>query len=931
MRRAWPALLTLLLLLMASLPSATGAAVTARWHTFTAANGLAGNIVQALWEDPAGRLWFGTENGASRYDGRVWAGFAEADGLADSNVWAISGDATSVWFATSRGLSRLRDGAWRSYGLGDGLPGEDVRAVLATADGTVWAGTFGRGIARLRPGAERWEAVPLPGQGEREGTFVQAIWQSPAGDLWFATNGLGVLRLRDGAFERLSFRLGNRNTVWSVGALPEQDDIYLGTFLGLVRVSPDNQVSVFDEVVQGVPLASAEILAVAGDARGDLWLGTRSQGVLHRGAAGWARITAPDDLGRNYVQTILADRAGRVWFGTRGGGVSLLDPRPLDTDELRPRISAETVPDGSTLTIGGATLPAAANDLRFRFTVPLGWVPPEAVSFRYRLQRAGDRESGWQEARALPDAPLRASSAPFIDLAAGHYTLGVVAEVAGNAGSVAELPFVIASTPPALATPDLRVEGQPVVAGLSLPQRLLAGTRQVELRFAASDDLGGPETLRYEYRLGPDGPWQPTLGGHVTLTLPGGVWQVEGRAIDAEGNASAPALLRVVVPPPLWPTVLLALLVVLIPSVTSGIAGALLYRRWARRQALLRAVRGYHIPYDVGPLITAPERYIGRASVIDTIVGKVAQNSFYIYGEKRIGKTSLLLQVRDRLARRGELEPGRPLLPVFRNIQDVPQADFWLYLLRSIAGAMDAGPSAGLACLGQPAGYDDLDAEDDLDRLVALPGAAHAPPLIVLLLDEIDTLEHYDPVVRQRFRAFCQHAQEHLRVIVAGVHPPVAEPGDTSPWYNIFERVALGPLTEAEARQLIRDYNQNPYGYTADAEAIILRAAAHKPFDLQWLCSEAVRAMLADRRGVVRAADAERAVSMVVAARDEEYAAAWRLLSPGEKSGLHAGRTPLAPSTSVRLISEGLVAPAPQGGYQATGLWRIWLAEQHER
>jgi hypothetical protein len=511
--------------------------------------------------------------------------------------------------------------------------------------------------------------------------------------------------------------------------------------------------------------------------------------------------------------------------------------------------------------------------------------------------------------------------------------LSVVAKVAGSTGAVTELPFAIGSTPPTLAPPDLRVEGQTVEAGLSLPQRLLADARQIELRFAANDDLGSPETLRYEYRLNPDAPWQAAPGARTTVTLPSGVWQVEGRAIDAEGNASSPVPLRVIVPAPLWPTLLLALLVILVPSVTSGITGALLYRRWATRQALLRAVRGYHIPYDVGPLITAPERYIGRASVIDTIVGKVAQNSFYIYGEKRIGKTSLLLQVRDRLARRGELEPGRPLVPVFRNIQEVPQADFWLYLMRSVAGAVEAQHSAGLAglaCLGQPASYDDLDAEDDLDRLVALFGADGVPPLIVLLLDEIDTLEHYEAVVRQRFRAFCQHAQRHLRVIVAGVRPPTTEPGDTSPWYNIFERVALGPLTETEARQLIRCYNQNPYGYTTEAEAIILRAAAHKPFDLQWLCSEAVRAMLAERRTVVQANDARQAVGVVVAARDEEFAAAWRLLSPNEQVGFRTGRAALALSTNVRLTSEGLVAPAPQGGYKATGLWKIWLAEQHE-
>lgn len=916
----------LLVLLLAS-PAQARANSAARWHTFTAANGLAGNIVQALWEDPAGRMWFGTENGASRYDGHNWASFDASHGLADSNVWAIGGDADTVWFATSRGLSKLQGANWRSYGIADGLPGEDVRAVLVDAAGTVWAGTFGRGIARLRPGNQRWETVLLANQRGREGTFVQAIWQHPGGDIWFATNGLGALRLRGGEFERFSFRLGNRNTVWSVGAVPNDDVLLLGTFLGLAQVGPDDQVTVLDEVVQGVSLASSEILAVAGAAHGDVWLGTRSQGVLHRGPEGWTRITAPGVLSRNYVQTILADRAGRVWFGTRGGGVSLLDARPLGAQELRPAVQVVTAGDGTALD-GSTALPAAANDLRFHFALPLAWLPPDAISFRYRLSREQGNTSSWVRVQAAPDAPVRASSAPLIDLAPGHYTLVVVAEVTGIAGSETQLRFVIESAPPSLTPPTLNAEGRMIETGLSLPQRFLANTRQVELHFAASDDVDGPNALRYEYRLDSSAAWQPAAEGRATLELPSGVWQVEGRAIDADGNPSPSTTLRVVVPAPLWPTVLLALLVILVPSVASGIGGALFYRRWVRRQTLLRAVRGYHIPYDVGPLITGPNRYIGRETVIDTMVGKLAQNSFYLYGEKRIGKTSLLLQVRDRLARRGELQPGRLLLPVFRNIQEVPQAQFWLYLLRSIASELEIDSTSGLACLAQTVGYDDLDAEDDLDRIVLLLSRGGAQPLIVLLLDEIDTLERYDPAVRQRFRAFCQHAQAHLRVVVAGVRPPTAEPGDTSPWYNIFERLALGPLSESEARQLIRRYNHNPYGYSVEAEHAILQAGARKPFDTQWLCSEAVRAMLSERRNAVQLADAARAVRVVVAARADEYAAAWRLLDPSQQSAMAAAGATLDPALATRLSCEGLIALDSAGQYRAIGLWRTWISEQ---
>ncbi|MBX0326215.1 hypothetical protein K2Z83_00720 [Oscillochloris sp. ZM17-4] len=920
------ALLILLVALVGAPPARAGGDL--RWHTFSAANGLAGNIVQAIWEDPAGRIWLGSENGVSRYDGASWVSYGVADGLADDNVWSIAGDGESVWCATSRGLSRLRGGRWERFGVADGLPGEDVRAVLVTADGAVWAGTFGRGIARLAPGARRWEPAPLPPQLARIGAFVQAIWQAPGGDLWFATNGLGALRLRDGRFEQFSFRLGSRNTVWSITALPGDDAVWMGTFQGVARIAPDDTVTVLEDLVQGRTISATETLAVAGDADGDLWLATRSQGVLRRTMGGWQRVGAADGLGRNYVQTILADREGRIWFGTRGGGVTLADRRPLSPDLLVPTLAAMAVSDDLPLAFAGGTLPATQNDLRFRFGAAVPWLPPDELRFRYWLGRAGEQPPlAPREVGSGALAPGSVDSEPFIDLPPGDYTLHVVVVAGAVAGPERTLAFRIASAPPAFAqaAPTVVADGAAVSAGLTLPQHMFERLRRIELRLDAQDDSTPPEAIRYEYRVLPAQDWRAAAAGRVLIDLPVGAWVIEARAVDAEGNASAPTQLRVVVPAPLWTTLLLALAVLLVPSAASAVGGALLYRRRQRRQALLRAVRGYHIPYDVGPLITLPDRYIGREHVIDTVVGKIEQNSFYIYGEKRIGKTSLLLQVQQRLILRADLEPGRPILAIFRNIQDVPQEQFWLHLLRGVAAALPAAARPPLLCLGQPASYDDLDAEQDLEQIVAHGRGGGAPPLIVLLLDEIDTLQRYDLPLRQRFRALCQHAQGQLRVVLAGVRPPLAEPGDTSPWYNIFERVTLGPLLDTDALHLIRHYNYNPYAYTRAAAQAVLAAGERKPFDTQWLCSEAVRAMLSDRRTTVTEGDVARAVEVIVAARAGEYTAAWRQLAPATRAALRAGAADLDAVAAEQLLSDGLIAEGADG-YRPVFLWGRWIS-----
>jgi hypothetical protein len=162
------------------------------------------------------------------------------------------------------------------------------------------------------------------------------------------------------------------------------------------------------------------------------------------------------------------------------------------------------------------------------------------------------------------------------------------------------------------------------------------------------------------------------------------------------------------------------------------------------------------------------------------------------------------------------------------------------------------------------------------------------------------------------------------------VLPPEADVGDTSPWYNIFERVSLGPLGRADALHLIRNYNHNPYDYAPEAEQAVLAASDGKPFDMQWLCSEAVRAMLAERRTSVLPRDVAQAAAMVVRERAGEYGAVWKLLSPEVRAAAQsavAGALPPEPHPGAYdpLLAAGL-ALHEADGHRLAALFVQWLA-----
>ena len=290
------------------------------WVTFTTADGLAADIVHAVREDDAGRLWAGTYGGGmsvldhggtpfSKMDD-VWTTLATNDGLVSNHVDAVAVESGIPWFATHFGVSLLDeagtpfdkgDDTWTTFTAADGLASDDVNAIDVDAGGRLWFGTYS-GVSVLESGGTPFDKgddtwiIFTTGDGLGSDNVV-AILDDGGGQLWFATYGGGASVLNDGG------------TPFDKG-----DDIWT-TFT--------NADGLVDDYVS----------CIAAGNGGQMWFGTYGDGAsllddggtpFIKGDDTWASFTPADDLADSKVQAIEVDGAGRPWFGT-SGGVSVLD------------------------------------------------------------------------------------------------------------------------------------------------------------------------------------------------------------------------------------------------------------------------------------------------------------------------------------------------------------------------------------------------------------------------------------------------------------------------------------------------------------------------------------------------------------------------------------------------------------------------------
>ena len=254
--------------------------------------------------------------------------YGEQDGLSGERVYAVHQDREGyLWVGSEGGLDRFDGHRFESFQHDEqdpsSLPGHRGTALLEDSMGRLWVGTDA-GAALFDRETKSFRRFPLIPEVSGEGAAsikapdVQAMVEDRRKILWFGTNQ-GLLRLA----------LDSKD--------PSPEAIQTG-FAGLVPGAPE--------------LEDPRVYAFAEDARGRLWIGTRS-GLLRLTFMGEeARLDRfvyepddPESLHDNEIYALEVDRHGDLWIGAWGvGGLARL---PVDQLEARePRFTRFVYPEG---------------------------------------------------------------------------------------------------------------------------------------------------------------------------------------------------------------------------------------------------------------------------------------------------------------------------------------------------------------------------------------------------------------------------------------------------------------------------------------------------------------------------------------------------------------------------------------------------------
>ncbi|MGE5798344.1 MAG: two-component regulator propeller domain-containing protein, partial [Ignavibacteria bacterium] len=321
------------------------------FENFSVDQGLSSPMVQCIFQDRRGFLWFCTWNGLYRYDGYSFVSYkhdpSDTSSINNSYASTIYEDKVGIlWIGTWHGLEKFdySTGSFIHYTLDPSGSGSDLSnsiwAICEDKYGMLWIGTS-NGLNKFDRSTGKFTCLRYDSTdpGSINHNSIHSIYEDETGSLWFGTGGgLDKLDFTTSKFQHYWNDSSNRRKIWVnnskywINAIYGDNNgtIWLGTNRGLVEF---NQKSgTFNDYLPNPNeqqiLRDNWITSICQDASGILWLGTRNLlyafDIKSKEFIGYDfyDVNEPGSVTYNEIYSVCVERSGTLWVGTYNGGAN---------------------------------------------------------------------------------------------------------------------------------------------------------------------------------------------------------------------------------------------------------------------------------------------------------------------------------------------------------------------------------------------------------------------------------------------------------------------------------------------------------------------------------------------------------------------------------------------------------------------------------
>ncbi|MFL6277563.1 MAG: two-component regulator propeller domain-containing protein [Blastocatellia bacterium] len=307
-----------------------------QWGAVTLFHGLPSDHVRAIAQDSEGVMWFATDGGLAKYDGRRVQKVSD-EALPSERIRALQFDSDGrLWIGTDAGAAVLADNQFKRVPQTESqaitaivTPGGG-RAFMTGEPGEIFdcrlSGNGSFAVSAITPADTPLLSTDANGHAPLPITSLAAFDNA----LIVGTRGRGLLRVQtDRNDAPIVQEILSRPRAFYVEALAADANHQL--WFGSQTTAADSGLYASGDLrhPEKVGVGLGTVTALCFDRRGDLWTGTDGQGAarFHDGRR-LERLTFASTAGglrSDHVYAVFVDRESVVWFGT-DRGICRYDP-----------------------------------------------------------------------------------------------------------------------------------------------------------------------------------------------------------------------------------------------------------------------------------------------------------------------------------------------------------------------------------------------------------------------------------------------------------------------------------------------------------------------------------------------------------------------------------------------------------------------------
>ena len=306
---------------------------------YTTNDGLVDNNVSCGTYEGNGVMWFGTQNGISKFDGTNWTNITTTTDIAlvSNTITAIKSMANGdLWVGTDFGVCKYSNSTCQCFTSTDGLGDDRIKYIEQSSDGRIWIGEYD-GLS-IYDGTN-WtsynisDGLPFGG--------IQNIKFDNNLEAWMGSGFGGLIH-----FDGTNFTIYNKsdgllnNRVNGI-AIDSQNNKWVGNSEGLSVFNNQNifQNNYTQMYLLPPPDTLNPVMDLAFDSRNLLWVGIYIDYLLNGGIAmyngfSWVDFNMSDGLIGPVITDLIIDDQDQVWV-TTSSGISKITNIPANVNNLK--------------------------------------------------------------------------------------------------------------------------------------------------------------------------------------------------------------------------------------------------------------------------------------------------------------------------------------------------------------------------------------------------------------------------------------------------------------------------------------------------------------------------------------------------------------------------------------------------------------------